>query len=151
MYSSSNIVWKPDATIAYLMVRVAFGLAMFMHGLARFIAGIDKYAKPTIAGFDNVALPHGLVVFSVYAIPCAELLIGLFVLFGFLTRLGIIGSALLMLVLIFGTSMEQNWAVLAIQLNYVLVIGILYLGLGLNTFCIDERLGLVDMQHGSTA
>jgi len=115
---------------------------MFMHGLARFIAGIDKYAKPTIAGFDNVALPHALVVFAVYAIPCAELLIGLFVLFGFLTRMGILASALLMLLLIFGTSMEQNWAALAIQLTYVLIVAVLYLGLDLNGFCVDSYLGL---------
>jgi len=154
MYNSSTFVSKPDATVAYAIVRVAFGLAMFMHGLARFIAGIEKYATPTIAGFANVALPHGLVVFSVYAIPCAELLIGMFVLFGFLTRLGIMGSALLMLVLIFGTAMEQNWAVLAIQLNYVLVIALLYLGLDLNTFCVDSYLGLGSQMppetHGAT-
>lgn len=144
MYNSLNVVSKADATVAYVVVRLAFGLAMFMHGASRFIAGIDKYAKPTIAGFDAVALPHGLVVFSVYAIPCAEVLIGIFLLFGFLTRTGILASAALMFLLIFGTSMEQNWAVLAIQLNYVLIVAILYLGLGLNRFCVDSYLGLSD-------
>lgn len=135
-------VSKSNATVAYVIVRLSFGLAMLMHGLARCIAGIDKYAKPTIAGFDNVALPHTLVVFAVYAIPCAELLIGIFILLGFLTRMGILGSAALMLLLIFGTSMEQNWAVLAIQLTYVLIVAVLYLGLDFNGFCVDAYLGL---------
>lgn len=129
-----------NAAAGYAILRVLFGMALFMHGAARFIGGIEKYATPTIAGFANVALPHGLVVFTVYAIPYVELIVGALLIGGMLTRLSLWVTAVLMMALIFGTSMEQNWAVLAIQLNYVLLIALLYVGLPLNDLSVDHVL-----------
>ncbi len=129
-----------DARAAYTVLRLSFGLAMFMHGLARFIGGLDAYAKPQITGFDNVALPHTLVVFVIYAIPYIEVIFGALVLFGFLTLVGLLGNAALMLLLIFGTSMQQRWGGVALQLSYVLIIALLLLGRSLNGVALDSLL-----------
>jgi len=126
-----------DAIAAYTILRLSFGLAMFMHGLARLIAGIDRYAKPTIAGFEHVALPHALVVFAVYAIPYVEVLFGALVLVGLLTGVGLIGNAALMFLFIFGTAMQQRWGVVGGQLTYVLIIALLMFGKNLNAVAVD--------------
>lgn len=114
---------------------------MLMHGLARFLDGINTYALPTIASFQKVSrLPHELVVFSVYTIPCVEIVVGVLILFGLFTRIGLLGNFALLIVLLFGTAMQQNWVILAFQVIYVLMVSILLLGASLNTLSLDALL-----------
>jgi len=141
MTAGAKLVSRADAITAYSVLRLGFGFAIFMHGLARFLGGINGYALPTIAGFNEVPLlPHLLVVFSVYAIPCAEVALGALILLGLYTRAGLLGTAALLVVLLFGTSMEQSWVTLAFQLVYVLMVSILLLGAGLNALSLDTLL-----------
>ena len=129
-----------DLVAAYTVLRLALGMSMFVHGLSRFVAGIDKYAAPTIAGFNNVALPHGMVVFAVYLIPYAEAVLGVLLLAGLLTRFALLGTAALILLLMFGAGMEQNWTAVAAQLPYPLIIAVLLATESLNGFSLDRYL-----------
>jgi hypothetical protein len=52
----SGLPTRLDAVTAYTVLRIALGFAMFMHGFARFIGGLDIYAHRYIAGFAGVAL-----------------------------------------------------------------------------------------------
>lgn len=137
-----------DSVIAYSILRFVFGFVIFMHGLARFIGGIEAYAKPWLVAFQHVALPHELVSFAIYATPYVEIPLGLLILLGLYTRVGLFGSALLMLVLIFGTSMRQSWSGVETQLFYVLMIALLWLGVGLNEISVDAL--LAGREHDST-
>ena len=73
------------AVAAYTVLRVAFGFAMFMHGVARLVGGIDIYAHRYLAGFAHVPLPHDLVALVIYAIPYIEVVIGAPVVLGLFT------------------------------------------------------------------
>jgi len=97
-----------DAVAAYTALRVALGFAMFMHGAARLIGGLETYAHRYIAGFASVPIPHGLVVVFIYAIPFLEMIIGALIVLGLLTRWALLANAALLLVFIFGTSMQQS-------------------------------------------
>jgi len=127
-----------DAVAAYTVLRAALGFAMFMHGIARFVGGIDIYAHRYIAGFAGVALPHSLVVLFIYAIPYFEVIIGAPIVLGLLTRWALLANAALLLVFIFGTSMQQGWGGVETQLVYTLIVSLLLLGLGLNVVSLDN-------------
>ena len=83
------------AVAACEVFRVAFGLAMFMHGFARLVGGIDVSVHRYLAGFAHVPLPHDLVVLVIYAIPYIEVVIGAPVVLGLLTRRALHGNAAL--------------------------------------------------------
>jgi uncharacterized membrane protein YphA (DoxX/SURF4 family) len=120
------------------VLRVALGFAMFMHGFARLIGGIDVYAHRYIAGFASVALPHSLVVLFIYAIPYLEVIIGPPIILGLLTRWALLANAALLLVFIFGTSMQQGWSGVETQLVYTLIVSLLLLGVSLNDVSLDN-------------
>ena len=133
----SGLPARLDAVVAYTVLRIALGFAMFMHGLARLIGGIDIYAQHYIAGFARVALPHDLVVFVIYAIPYLEVIIGVPIILGLFTRLALLANAALLLVFIFGSSMQQGWSGVETQLMYTLIVSLLLLGTGLNVVSLD--------------
>jgi thiosulfate dehydrogenase [quinone] large subunit len=126
-----------DAVAAYTGLRISLGVAMFMHGLARLIGGIDQFAQPTIAGFAKVALPHAPVVLVVYAIPYMEVVIGLPIVLGLWTRWALLANVALLLVFIFGSSMRQSWTGVGNQLMYTLITSLLLLGTSLNRLSLD--------------
>jgi thiosulfate dehydrogenase [quinone] large subunit len=126
-----------DAAAAYTVLRVALGFAMFMHGCARFIGGIDAYAHRYIGGFAGVALPHGLVVAFIYAIPYIEVIIGPPIVLGLWTRWALLANAALLLVFIVGSSMQQGWSGVETQLVYTLLVSILLFGSTLNVVSLD--------------
>jgi thiosulfate dehydrogenase (quinone) large subunit len=129
-----------DAAAAYTVLRVALGFAMFMHGCARLVGGIDVYARRYIAGFAGVALPHGLVVLFIYAIPFLEVVIGLPIVLGLWTRWALLANAALLLAFIFGSSMQQGWSGVETQLVYTLIVSLLLFGFGLNVVSLDNLL-----------
>ena len=65
---------------------------------------------------------------------------GPLILLGLFTRIGLLGTFALLIVLLFGTSMQQSWVTLAFQLIYVLMVSILLLGAGLNSLSLDALL-----------
>lgn len=129
-----------DAAAAYTVLRIVFGFAMFMHGCARLIGGIDVYAHRYIAGFAGTALPHGLVVLVIYAIPYLEVVIGVPIVLGLWTRWALLANAALLLVFIFGSGMQQAWNGVETQLVYTLIVSLLLLGSGLNVVSLDHFL-----------
>ncbi|HYM91637.1 MAG TPA: DoxX family protein [bacterium] len=138
--SARTALWCPtdfDAVAAYTGLRISLGVAMFMHGLARFIGGIEHFAQPTIAGFARVALPHDAVVFVVYAIPYLEVVIGFPIVLGLFTRWALLANVALLLVFIFGSSMQQNWGGVGNQLIYTLITSLLLLAVALNRVSLD--------------
>jgi len=129
-----------EAAAAYTVLRIAFGFAMFMHGGARLIGGIDAYAHRYIAGFSGVALPHALVVPVIYAIPYVEVVIAAPVALGLWTRWALLANAALLLVFIFGSSMQQAWSGVETQLVYTLIVALLLCGSGINIVSLDHWL-----------
>jgi thiosulfate dehydrogenase [quinone] large subunit len=129
-----------DRVAGYTVLRLALGVSIFFHGLARFVGGFEKYAKPTIAGFAHTALPHGLVVLAVDVIPFAEFAIGALVLMGLFSRVALLANAALILGLMFGTCMQQNWTTLNTQMPYPIVIALLLFFLGYNAVSLDRVL-----------
>jgi thiosulfate dehydrogenase (quinone) large subunit len=112
---------------AYLLLRLVTGLDFFMHGFARIFTGthLSGFAQGLAKSMASTPLPPALTLASGYLIPCVELLIGTLLLLGLFTRAAFTLALLLMLVLMFGIGLKQDWNVAASQLLYALVLAIL--------------------------
>jgi thiosulfate dehydrogenase [quinone] large subunit len=100
---------------AYLLVRLTIGMSMFGHGLVR-IPKLMAFSDGMVANFEGSFLPALLVRPFSLALPFLEFVIGLFLLMGFKTKLFAQVGGMLMVILIFGTSMIENWSALPSQM-----------------------------------
>jgi thiosulfate dehydrogenase [quinone] large subunit len=112
---------------AYLLLRLLTGLDFFMHGFARIFTGshLTGFAQAMVKSMAATPLPPALTLATGYAIPCVELLIGILMLLGFFTRAALSLAFLLMLVLMFGVTLKQDWATAGNQLIYGIVLAAL--------------------------
>jgi thiosulfate dehydrogenase (quinone) large subunit len=114
-----------DAVLGYTVLRLALGVDIAMHGISRFIVGLQRFAEPTIREFAHTVLPAALVTPMVYTIPFIETIAGTLILVGLWTRYALLLNALLMLILISGTCIRQDWMVLSTQVPYPIIIALL--------------------------
>jgi thiosulfate dehydrogenase (quinone) large subunit len=129
-----------NASAAYGLLRVTLGLNIFLHGSVRWANGLHRFAGQLVAVFQNTLLPSWSVLSFGYVLPVLEAVIGAAVLIGFQTRRALIAGSALMLVLVFGTSLRQDWPTAGVQLIYSLVYAFLLGLLDLNCYCVDSLL-----------
>lgn len=134
-----------DAQLAYVVLRVAFGVNILMHGAAR-LGSLSAFVDGVVAGFVETFLPEALVRAFAWTIAPAELVIGLAILVGFQTRRALLAGAALLLMLTIGVTLQQRWDVAGLQLTYFVVYALLLGGLGLNHWAIDTT---VSSSHDS--
>jgi thiosulfate dehydrogenase [quinone] large subunit len=120
----------PEQRHAYLLLRILTGLDFFMHGFARIVTGnhLSGFAQGMVKSMAATPLPPSLTLATGYAIPCIELLIGTLLLLGLATRAALTLAFLLMLILMFGVTLKQDWATAGSQLIYGLVLAALLFG-----------------------
>ena len=116
--------------LAYLCLRLLTGLNFFGHGFARIFTGthLPGFAQGMVKSMAGTPLPAGLVLGTGYAVPCAELVIGVMLLAGVGVRFALLLGFLLMFVLMFGITLKQDWNVAGQQLQYGLVLAVLLWG-----------------------
>ena len=121
---------RRDLPVAYLMVRVTMGFHMIAHGAVR-LPILSQFAADTRKSFAGVNLlglplfPDWLVTMICYTIPPVEFVIGLLLAVGFKTRLASIAGNLLLVVMMFGTVAQKNFATAHIMWWYVLIFAVL--------------------------
>jgi thiosulfate dehydrogenase (quinone) large subunit len=119
-----------DQHHAYLLLRLLTGLDFFGHGFVRIFTGthLSGFAQGMVKSMAASPLPPALTLATGYAAPCLELLIGVLLLLGLATRYMLILALLLMMVLMFGVTMKQDWNVAGQQLLYGLILALLLFG-----------------------
>ena len=126
------------ATKAFLLLRLGIGTSSFGHGLVR-IPKLDKFSQGMINEFQHSMLPESLVTAFAYALPFAELIIGLLLLLGLFTRHALVAGAIVMILLIFGTTAIEQWNNLNSQLIHLLFLaGLLPFVDQYNTYALDK-------------
>jgi thiosulfate dehydrogenase [quinone] large subunit len=119
-----------DQHAAYVLLRLITGMDFFGHGFARIFTGthLGGFAHWMVGDMAKAPLPAGMVLATGYIVPCVELLIGVLLLTGLATRFALWLALLLMIVLMFGVTMKQDWNVAGQQLLYGLVLALLLYG-----------------------
>ena len=128
-----------DKQWAYVTLRLTLGVNMLMHGLTRVIAGPVAFADSTAAEFEKGVLPVGLARVFLLAIPFIELVIGALMVLGLQMRLTLIAGGLLITMLTFGVTANQNWSAAGIQVSYAIAFFILLYTRDQNALCLDKK------------
>jgi thiosulfate dehydrogenase [quinone] large subunit len=110
--------------LSFLFGRLAIGMSMFGHGLVRLpkLAGFSAWM---VGQFEKSILPDIAVIPFSYILPIAEFLVGVFLLIGLFTKQSLIAGALVMIALIFGTTMIEEWGSLGSQLIHAAFFSVL--------------------------
>lgn len=127
-----------DRALALLLLRLALGLDILLHGITRlFIGGLDKFVDSTAAQFQHAVLPMWQVRAFATAIPFLEFVIGLLLIGGIALRWTLIAGAALMIALEFGTAIRSDWQVVSSQLLYSLLYAALLFCRAYDAYSLD--------------
>lgn len=124
--------------LAYALLRLFVGVNIAMHGISRLAFDPAKFHATIEGQFAHTPLPSLLVTAFAVTLPWAEAVLGLLVLVGLFTRMTLVGGALLMVVLTFGSSLLQDWQVAGTQLIYAMAYFVLLFLLRYNGWSMDR-------------
>jgi thiosulfate dehydrogenase (quinone) large subunit len=110
-----TVVAETDRAVAYLLIRLTIGASLFGHGLVR-LPKLGAFHAHLAADFKTSILPAVLVSVCGYALPFAELVTGVLLLAGALTRAAAVAGGLVMIVLVFGSTTIEHFDVIGDQL-----------------------------------
>ena len=120
-----------NENLAFLLTRVAVGISLFGHGVVRLPR--DRFEKSW--------LPAPVVGTFGYVLPWIEFGIGLLLIIGLFTRSALIGGAVLMIALIGGCCLIEDWSAIPSQLMHAGFCALLLVFLErYNYYSFDRRL-----------
>ena len=137
MRSNSFIRKFSPPVVGYTMLRLAIGMSMLIHGLGR-LPQYSAFVETTVKQFARSPLPPAAVTALAQITPPIETVIGLLVFFGFRTWLGLAAGGLWMVPLVFGSTLIENYDIVAIQLLYSLIFCYLLQHLDQNELSVDS-------------
>ena len=107
-----------NAALAHGLARVALGLNIAMHGYGR-LPNLAGFANGMVKQFAATFLPGPLVYATGCGIAIGEAIIGTLLFLGLFCRPVLVIGALLMLLLIFGSALVQQWEIVSVQMTYI--------------------------------
>ena len=126
-----------NSLVAYALLRVAMGVNMLGHGLAR-IPKLDAFSDNMVTNFQKSWLPSLSIKIFWLALPFAEFLIGLLLIIGLFTYRTSVAGAILIILLLFGSSTIENWEAMGIQMIYALFFYQLITQINNNSYAADH-------------
>jgi thiosulfate dehydrogenase [quinone] large subunit len=127
----------------YLLARLPIAVSMFGHGLDR-IPKLQGFSNHLVEQFSKSMLPAPLVTPFSYILPFAELLTGVLLILGLFTRYACVLGVLIMLVLIFGSCMIEQWDNVFSQIIYGAYFALLYYFAFYNRYSFDRLVTRVE-------
>ncbi|HEV2199120.1 MAG TPA: DoxX family membrane protein [Bryobacteraceae bacterium] len=111
-----------DATIAYAILRLSFGLNIMIHGVTRLLAGHAAFLAYLNHYFEKTPLiPASFLPTFASVLPPVETTLGALLALGLFTRFSLIAGSLVLAGLVFGTNLAQDWNVAGLQLIYCFI------------------------------
>ena len=127
-----------DAVIAYTILRVSFGANIMLHGVSRIVMGHAAFLAYLTHYFEKASyVPVSMLSLFATVQPWVELILGLLLMIGLATRFSLIAGALVIMCLVFGTNLAQDWLVSGLQLIYAFLYYYLLVHLDQNRYSID--------------
>jgi thiosulfate dehydrogenase [quinone] large subunit len=114
---------------------------MFGHGLVR-LPKLSVFSHGIALQFrlQGSIVPTAMVMPFCYILPFAEFLIGLLLLIGFFTEEALIAGAIVMILLIFGSTTIEEWDAIPSQLIHVVFFVVLLAFIEYNSCTLDAAL-----------
>ena len=130
-----------DKLIAYALLRIVFGVNIFFHGVSRLVGDHAAFLAYLSQQMAKAPIPKWILPPFAAALPWTEAAIGLLLLLGLLTRFALVAGSLVMIVLMAGITLAQNWDVAGIQLIYSFIYFVLLTHHGRNFYSLDTLIG----------
>jgi thiosulfate dehydrogenase [quinone] large subunit len=105
--------------VAYLLMRLTIGASLFGHGLVR-LPKLAAFHAQLMGEFKASILPAFLVSAYSYAVSFAELVTGVLLLAGALTRMAAVACSLELIILDFGATSIEHFNVIGEQLVHTI-------------------------------
>lgn len=127
-----------DAVVAYTILRVSFGANIMLHGVSRILMGHAAFLAYLTHYFEKASyVPAGMLSSFATVQPWVETVLGLLLIIGIATRFSLIAGGLVIMCLVFGTNLAQDWLVSGLQLIYAFLYYYLLVHLDQNRFSLD--------------
>ncbi|MEC5147393.1 DoxX family membrane protein [Chitinophaga sp. 212800010-3] len=123
--------------IVFFLLRLAVAASMFGHGLVR-LPKLNGFSAWMMKSFEKSMLPDLLIKPFSYVLPIAEFAIGLLLIAGLFTRISLVAGAAVMIILVFGSAMIENWDAIPSQLIHAAFFGMLLVFIRYNTIAVDH-------------
>jgi thiosulfate dehydrogenase [quinone] large subunit len=130
-----------NVAIAYAILRLSFGANIMLHGVSRLLNGRPAFLAYLNHYFEHAHLipASSLPAFGA-VLPWLETIVGLLLMIGLFSRFIMIFGALVMLCLVVGTNLAQDWLVSGLQLIYCFLYYYLLVHLDENTISVDAMM-----------
>jgi thiosulfate dehydrogenase (quinone) large subunit len=139
MYPTSTS--QTDERIAYAFLRFVFGVNICFHGVSRLLGDHATFlAYLTQSMAHAVLVPKASLPVLAAVLPWIEAIVGLLVLLGLFTRIALIAGSAVMVLLMVGTTLAQDWNIAGLQLIYCLTYFVLLTFRARNFFSLDTLL-----------
>src|SRR5262245_22064711 len=137
----SKTDWRSDQSLAYALMRVTFGVNIFMRGVMRIYSGTGGFAQGMLKQFEGTPMPPTIIRPFALTLPWVESVIGLMIILGLKTREALVAGSLMMTILTFGTMVRQDFQIAFLQLAYVIVFFLLLALRSWNRISVDAAVG----------
>ena len=107
-----------DKALAHGLARLGLGMAIALHGFVR-LPDLSGFATGMQQQFAQTVLPGSLVYATGYCIAIGEAIVGTLLVLGLWLGPALTAGSLLMILLLIGTCLLQNWSVAGLQLGYL--------------------------------
>ena len=129
-----------DQALAYALLRLTLGVTMLVHGANRIAVGVQQFAAGLNSDFAHTFLPASMVHLFALTLPFFEAAIGVLLVTGLLTRFALVLGALIMIALVFGTTLREQFMIAGVQLIYAVIYFVLIYHLRHNHISLDRFL-----------
>ncbi len=132
---------ETDQRIAYAFLRFVFGINICFHGVSRLLGDHAAFlAYLTQSMVHAVLIPKASLPILAAVLPWMEAIVGLLLLVGLFTRFALLAGSALMVLLMAGATLSQDWDVAGLQLIYCLTYFVLLSFRDRNFFSLDTLL-----------
>lgn len=118
-----------------------FGLNICFHGVSRLLGDHQAFvAYLTKSVASAVLVPKSSIPLFAAVLPWVEALVGLLLMHGLFTRIALIAGFVVMILLMAGITLAQEWNTAGLQLIYCLIYFVLLSWIDRNYFSLDTVL-----------
>jgi len=128
---------KIQQQTAFALLRIAMGVNLLGHGLVRF-SKLDGFRDWMVTTFKDSLIPSFAVTTWGSVLPFLEFGIGLLLILGLFTYRASIAGAIVIIILLFGSTLIENWDWAGIQMIYALFFYFLISNVEKNSWSIDN-------------
>lgn len=124
-------------TYAFLILRLGIAISMLGHGLVR-LPKLGLFSQWMFGSFEKSLLPRTWIVPFSYGLPIAEFTVGFLLFTGLFTKPAAMAGAVVMLLLLFGTTLIENWDAIPSQLLHLIFFALLLQFMENNRYALDN-------------